>query len=118
MRKVLENLGCSGVTVDDKTDVVVRSSGKNIKSVVKSDDSGVPSFCWSNPSLHLTAHDNDGKLIFDGPIESSEERVKVPHDLWERVEPLLDQMGANAEAVRTEGKSIKSFRKMVLDDVR
>jgi hypothetical protein len=96
VRKVLENLGRSGVTVDDKTDVVVRSSGKNIKSVVKSDDSGTI-VLLSNPALHLTAHDNDGKLIFDGPIESSDERAKVPHDLWERVEPLLDQMGTNAE---------------------
>jgi len=32
IRKVLENLAHSGVIVDDKADVVVRSSGKNVKA--------------------------------------------------------------------------------------
>jgi hypothetical protein len=96
MRKVLENLARSGVTVDDKADVVVRSSGKNIKSMVKSDDSGTIVLI-SNPRLHLTAHDKEGKLLFDGPIESSEERAKVPVEVWDRVEPLLDQMRPSAE---------------------
>lgn len=96
VRKVLENLAHSGVVVDDKADVIVRSSGKNVKSMVKSDDSGTIVLV-SNPKLHLTAHDVDGKLLFDGPIESAEERSKVPGNVWERVEPLLDQMRPKAE---------------------
>jgi hypothetical protein len=95
-RTVLESLANSGLVVDDKADVVVRSSGKAVKSLVKSDDSGTI-VLLSNPSLHLTAHDKDGKLLFDGPIESSDDRAKVPHELWQRVEPLLDQMRATAE---------------------
>jgi hypothetical protein len=96
VRTVLESLANSGLVVDDKADVVVRSSGKTVKSMVKSDDSGTI-VLLSNPGLHLTAHDKDGKLLFDGPIESSDDRAKVPHELWQRVEPLLDQMRATAE---------------------
>jgi hypothetical protein len=96
MRKVLENFAHSGVTVDNKADVVVRSSGNHVKSMVKSDDSGTI-VLLSNPKPQLTAHDKDSKLLFDGPIDSAEERAKVPRDLWERVEPLLDQMGVAAE---------------------
>jgi membrane-associated protease RseP (regulator of RpoE activity) len=96
LRSVLESLAHSGVVVDDKADVVVRSSGKKVKSMVKSDDSGTI-VLLSNPRLHLTAHDKDGKLLFDGPIETSEDRAKVPPELWQRVEPVVDQMRPAAE---------------------
>jgi hypothetical protein len=96
VRAVLEGLAHSGVVVDDKADVVVRSSNKTTKSLVKSDESGtIVLLC--NPSLHLTAHDKDGKLLFDGLVESSEDRAKVPRELWQRVEPLIDQMRPPAE---------------------
>jgi hypothetical protein len=96
VRKVLEDLAHSGVTVDDKADVVVRSSEKNVRSVVKSDDYGTIVLI-ANPKLHLTAHDKDGQLLFDGAIETADERSSVPREVWQRVEPLLDQMGANVE---------------------
>jgi len=62
-----------------------------VKSLVRSDESGTI-VLLSNPNLHLTAHDKEGKLLFDGPIDSADERAKVPRELWERVEPLVDQM--------------------------
>ena len=96
LRKVLENLANSGVVVDDKANVVVRSSGKNVKSLVRSDDSGTIVLV-SNPKLHLTAHDKEGNLLFDGPIDSEDERAKVPRDLWDRVEPLVSQMDTKPE---------------------
>ena len=96
VRKVLENLAHSGVVLDDKADVVVRSSGRQVKSLVRSDDSGTI-VVMGNPKLHLTAHDKEGKLLFDGPIESSEDRSKVPSELWDRVEPLVNQMRTDAE---------------------
>lgn len=91
MRKVLDNLAHSGIIVDDRANVVVRNSGKNVRSLVKSDDDGTIVLV-SNPRLYLTAHDKAGNLLFDGPIEAAEERAKVPKQLWERVEPLLEQM--------------------------
>jgi hypothetical protein len=97
MRKVLENLAHSGIVIGDKADVVVRSSGQNVKSLVKSDDAGTIVLI-SNPRVYLTAHDKEGKLLFDGPVESAEERAKVPADLWDRVEPLVNQMRSTREA--------------------
>ena len=96
LRRMLENLDRSRVTVYDKANVVVRSSGKNVKSVVKSDDSGTLVLI-RNPRLYLTAHDKDGKLLFDGPIETEDERAKVPPEVWDHVEPLLDQMNSQVE---------------------
>jgi len=96
VKKMLENFAHSGVVVDDKADVVVRSSRHNSKSLVKSDDSGTIVLV-SNPKLHLTAHDKEGKLLFDGSIESADDRTKVPPELWDRVEPLVNQMHADTE---------------------
>ena len=53
---------------------------------------------WSaTPSPDLTAHDKDGKLLFDGEIDTPEQRAKVPPELWEKVEPLLDKIAPRAE---------------------
>jgi hypothetical protein len=95
MRKVLENLARSGVMLDEKANVVVRSSGKNAKSMVKSDENGTLVLI-SNPRLYLTAHDKEGKLLFDGPIETDDQRAKVPQELRDRVDPLVEQMRSGA----------------------
>lgn len=93
VKKLLEDLAGSGVVVDNNASVTVRSSGKGVKSLVNTDDSGTIVIV-SQPKLHLTAHDKDGHLLFDGEIETADQRSKVPHDLWERVEPLLDKLNA------------------------
>src|SRR5579859_7021468 len=94
VRKMLENLANSNMFVDQNASVTVRSTGKGVKSLVNTDDSGTI-ILVNQPKLHLTAHDKDGRLIFDGEIETADQRAKVPHDLWERVEPLLEKMEAN-----------------------
>jgi hypothetical protein len=58
---------------------------------VKSDDSGTIVII-TNPKLRLTAHDKEGKLLFDGEIETAEQRHDVPGGLWQRVEPLLNKL--------------------------
>jgi hypothetical protein len=93
--KAFQQLAQAGALVDNDASVTVRSTGKSAKSVVKADDSGTIVIV-GNPKLRLTAHDKDGHLLFDGEIETAEQRAKVPRDLWERVEPLLDKMGASA----------------------
>ena len=95
VRKMLGDLIGSGVVVDTDATVTVRSSGKGVKSVVTTDDSGIIVLI-SDPKLHLTAHDKEGHLLFDGSIDTADQRRKVPHDLWERVEPLLEKMNASA----------------------
>jgi hypothetical protein len=51
----------------------------------------------SNPKPHLTAHDKAGKLVFDGEIDTPEQRDKVPPELWEKVEPMLDKVTPKPE---------------------
>ncbi len=93
VRKALEELAKSAITVDQNTTVTVRSAGKGAKSLVKADDSGTIVLI-KNPKLRLTAHDKSGKLLFDGEIETPEQRAEVPRELWAEVEPLLDKLAA------------------------
>jgi hypothetical protein len=86
----LKELLKSGISVDDNATVVVRSKGKSSRSIVKTDDAGTI-VVVGPPNLHLTAHDKSGKLIFNGEIESSDQRAAVPAEVWKRVEPLLDE---------------------------
>lgn len=95
-RQALEELARSGVLLDNQATVTVRNTGKSSKSLVKTDESGTIVIV-ANPKLHLTAHDKDGKLLFDGEIESDEQRAKVPKEVWEKVEPMLAKLNAKPE---------------------
>jgi hypothetical protein len=86
----LTDLLRSGINVDENATVVVRSTGKSSRSLVKTDDTGTI-ILIGPPHLHLTARDKAGKLLFDGEIGTAEQQAKVPRDLWERVEPLIDK---------------------------
>jgi len=81
--------------VDNDATVTVRSTGQSVKSFVKADDSGTLVLVC-NPKPHLTAHDKDGKLLFDGEIDTAEQRAKVPPEVLKKAEPLLEQVGAKA----------------------
>ena len=95
-RQALEELARSGMLLDNKATVTVRSNDKSVRNMVKTDDSGTIVIV-ANPKLHLTAHDRDGKLLFDGAIETEEQCAKVPKEVWEKVEPMLAQMNAKPE---------------------
>lgn len=86
----LKELLRSGINVDDNATVVVRSKGKSSRSLVKTDETGTI-ILVGPPNLRLTARDKNGKLLFDGEIETDEQRAKVPRDLWERIESLVDK---------------------------
>jgi hypothetical protein len=92
-KSLTEVENADNVVVDKDAHVVVRSNADSIKSIVKSDDSGTIVIV-SNPKSHLTAHDKKGKLLFDGEIDTEEQRAKVPKDLWKRIEPMLDDTGS------------------------
>jgi hypothetical protein len=94
--KAYRELLRSGIDVNNNASVTVRSTGQRAKSVVKADESGTIVLV-SNPKPYLTAHDKDGKLLFDGEIDTPEQRAKVPPELWEKVEPLLDKVAPRAE---------------------
>jgi membrane-associated protease RseP (regulator of RpoE activity) len=94
--KALKELYRSGLVPDNSASVTVRSTGARVKSIVKTDDAGTIVIV-SNPKPHLTAHDKDGKLLFDGEIDTPAQRAKVPAELWQKVEPLLDTVTPKAE---------------------
>ena len=94
--KALKELQHAGLLADNSASVTVRSTGERVQSVVKSDESGT-FVIVSNPKPRLTAHDKDGKLLFDGEIDTPEQRAKVPPELWEKVEPLLDKLAPKVE---------------------
>lgn len=92
VRRALREIAGSGVVLDNKATVTIRSAGKDGNSIVTADDSGTI-VIFSNPKVHLTAHDKEGRLIFEGQIDTPEEREKVPKELWLKVEPLLGKLG-------------------------
>jgi len=91
----LKRLAEAEASMNRKATITVRSTGRAAKSLVTTDDSGTIVLV-RNPKLYLTAHDQNGKLLFDGEIETAAEQAKVPADLWHKVEPLLKQMPTDA----------------------
>ena len=89
--KQLSELAGSGVDLGKDTTVVVKNEGKTAKTIVKTDGSG-SYVIVADPHKHLTARDSDGKLLFEGAIESPEQQQKVPKEVWEKVKPLVEQM--------------------------
>ena len=77
--------------VGDGATVTVTKDGDSVKTIVRSDDSG-EIVIIASPRKHLTAHDEDGKLLFDGEIESPEQQAKVPAALWKKIKPMLQQI--------------------------
>jgi hypothetical protein len=93
-QKELEALAKAGVFVANDARVTVRSTDKATKSLVTTDDAGTIVLV-ANPKLRLTAHDQDGKLLFDGEVETQAQREKVPADLWKKVEPLIEKLSSD-----------------------
>jgi len=89
--KILEDLAKSGVDIDKDATVTVKSHDHSTQTQVKTDDNGTYVIV-ANPKKRLTAHDNNGKLLFDGEIETPEQQKKVPKEVWTEVEPMLKQM--------------------------
>ena len=89
--RALEELARNGVEVDKDATVTIKSHNDSLRTMVKSDDSGTYVLV-ANPTKKLTAHDKDGKLVFDGEIETSEQQDKVPREVWRKVEPMLEQL--------------------------
>lgn len=84
------------VDVGNDATVTVTKDGDSVQTIVKSDDTGVLVIVAS-PKKHLTAHDQAGKLLFDGEIETPEQQQKVPAALWKKVKPMLQQIKPAAD---------------------
>jgi membrane-associated protease RseP (regulator of RpoE activity) len=89
--KDLEALNYGSVDIGDNATVIVKKSGRLIRTIVQTDDTG-SYVLMAIPKKRLTAHDKDGKLLFDGEVETEEQQQKVPADLREKVKPMLQQL--------------------------
>ncbi|MFO1512028.1 MAG: PDZ domain-containing protein [Verrucomicrobiota bacterium] len=89
--KDLEALANGGVNIGENATIIVKKNGRLIRTIVQTDDTG-SYVIVAIPKKRLTAHDKDGKLIFDGEIEAPEQQAKVPAELWEKVKPMLQQL--------------------------
>jgi hypothetical protein len=88
----LAALANNRVWLDTDASVVVKKDLKSAKSMVKTDDTGVY-IIVANPAKRLTARDRAGKILFDGSIETPGEQSAVPKEVWEKVKPMIDQLG-------------------------
>jgi hypothetical protein len=86
--RILEDLARGDIEFSKDATVIVKSSGAAVKTIVKTDKTGTYVII-ADPLKRLTAHDKNGRLLFDGEIETEEQRAKVPADIWKRVEPML-----------------------------
>jgi len=109
--KELEALARGGVDIRKGATVVVKKNGNSVKSMVKTDDTGTYVIV-ANPKKRLTAHDQEGKLLFDGEIESEEQQQQVPSELWEKVKPMVQQMGTTGSG-RTEPQAQSTSEKKI-----
>jgi hypothetical protein len=94
--QALEELARSGVEVDKDATVTIKSRNDSVRTIVKTDDTGTYVIV-ANPKKRLTAHDREGKLAFDGEIETSEQQQKVPKDVWQKVQPMIEQLNQASE---------------------
>lgn len=101
--QALKELEHIDVDLDKRTTLTLRNSGKAMKTLVKTDPTGTI-IINSDPKLHLTAQDKDGKQLFDGEIETPEQRAKVPPEVWKQAEPLLEKMKKDAKEDESGGK--------------
>jgi membrane-associated protease RseP (regulator of RpoE activity) len=89
-----QELARRGLDVEKDATVIVKSKRDSVKTVVKTDDTGTYVIVAS-PKKRLTAHDKDGKLLFDGEIETSEQQSNVPEDVWKKAQPMVEQLNGD-----------------------
>jgi len=94
--QALEDLARSGVEVDKDATVTIKSRNDSVRTIVKTDDTGTYVIV-ANPKKQLTAHDKDGKLAFDGEIETPEQQEQVPKNVWKKVQPMIEQLNQAME---------------------
>ena len=106
--QALEELARNGVEVDKDATVTIKSRSDSVHTMVKTDDTGTYVIV-ANPKKRLTAHDKDGKLTFDGEIETNEQQEKVPKDVWKKVQPMIEQL--NQEMEKTPSSDEPALKK-------
>ncbi len=77
--KELENLKNLVPDEDDAAPLLIRDPDQVLKVSIKDNQ------------RHLVATDSNGQILFDGPVETDEQRKALPNDLAEKLEKYKDQ---------------------------
>lgn len=100
----VEALAKSETELGSNATVTVKKNGKSVRTMVKTDETGTYVIV-ANPKKRLTVHDKDGKLLFDGEIETTEQQQKVPADLWHKAQLMIEEMAASRDTARPQARS-------------
>jgi hypothetical protein len=87
----LQALARYGVDVANDATVTVRDKHNSSRTIVRTDENG-SLIIEAGAQTHLTAHDKDGRSLFDGDISTPAEQEKVPKEVWARAKPMFDQL--------------------------
>ena len=107
IKRKLGGLAEGGVNVGKDATVIVKNEGGSVRTVVKSDESG-SYVIVADPKKRLTVHDSSGKLIFDGPIETKADQEKVPRKVWQKVEPMLNDLARQSAPTKAPDSDLDS----------
>jgi membrane-associated protease RseP (regulator of RpoE activity) len=88
LRQNYESLAASGVNLSNVGTVMVRNDTGGVRTIVKKDDSGTY-ILIADGGKHLTVHSPNGKLLFDGPVDTGQDWKKVPAAIWERAQSMV-----------------------------
>jgi hypothetical protein len=100
----LEALARGGLDVDRDATVTLRSRHNSSRTIVQTDEDG-SYIIEAGARTRLTARDKDGKLLFEGQIDTPAQRQSVPKEVWQKVKPMLDQIVTPAGGKpKTEGR--------------
>jgi hypothetical protein len=83
---------------DDDADMIIKDNDRTLKIKVK------------NNEKHLVATDNNGQVLFDGPIQTDEQKKAVPADIAEELEKYKDQIDKLQESKPGEQKKIRIIK--------
>jgi hypothetical protein len=101
----LQAFARGGVGVGKGASVTVKKNTKSTRSMVKTDETGTYVIV-ANPRKRLTVHDKDGKMVFDGEIETEQQQEKIPAEIRSTIKPMLKDMGTVEEVDKPESEGL------------
>ena len=91
-------------------------TGSAQTKVVKIDDDGTFEFSSTDGKKRFKATAPDGKVLFDGPVDTKEQRSKMPEDLRDRLESI--ESGVNVRIRQGGGKKLFPKPKPKIDPLK
>jgi hypothetical protein len=82
----------------DDADLIITEGGQTLK------------VSWKENQKHLVATDNDGQVLFDGPIETDEQRKAVPAEIAEKLEKYKEQVDQVKAKAPGEQRRVRILR--------